>query len=68
MTKARENRLRYRAALQGMLMERSRARLPEAPGRGTYRLRDKRTGRTIHGRKDLGGYGLTLDDVELALP
>jgi hypothetical protein len=67
-TKAREARLRRAARRHGLVLERCRARLADAPGFGTYALTKvlgaARNRRVMLVAGDLTGYGLTLDDVE----
>jgi hypothetical protein len=60
--KAIEVRLRRAAARQGLRLERSRLRDPQALGFGTYRLLDARTDRVVAGDRR-NGYGLSLADV-----
>lgn len=62
----REGRARGEAAYQGLRLEKSRSREPQASEYGTYRLTDISTN-TIVGLGMQGGYGLSLDDVERAL-
>ena len=63
--KVRENRLRRKAARQGLILEKSRRRDPDALDFGLYALRDEVQGFPIHG--DLIGryiHSLSIDDVE----
>jgi hypothetical protein len=62
----REGRARGEAAHQGLRLEKSRSREPQAPEYGTYRLTDIATNRIVAWGPQ-GQYGLTLDDVERAL-
>lgn len=64
--RAIEVRLRRAAARQGLRLERSRLRDPQAIGFGTYRLLDARTGRLVAADRR-NGYGLTLEQVAVRL-
>jgi len=71
-TKAREARLRRAARRDGLVLERCRARLADAPGFGTYALTKVvgagRTRRVMVVAGDPAtGYGLSLSDVEAYL-
>lgn len=65
--KRREARLRRVAARQGLQVHKCRARDPRAVGYGTYQIADPVIGSlySIEGRD--AGYGLTLDEVAVAL-
>lgn len=65
-TKARENRLRRKAQLFGLRLERSRRRDADAPDFGTYRLIHENT-ELVYMSGAWGRYGLTLDQVAEAL-
>lgn len=61
--KAREQRLRREAERQGLRLEKSRVRIPEAFEYGTYHLVDGLTGVIVaYGLNS--GFGLSLDDIE----
>lgn len=62
-TKARENRLRRKAARQGLQLHKSRLRDPNATGFGTFMLTDADTSGVVAASLP-HGYGLDLDDVE----
>lgn len=62
-TKTHENRLRRKAARQGLKLEKSRLRDTHALGHGTYMLVDADT-RSVVAAGLPHGYGLDLDDVE----
>ena len=61
-----ERRLRRRAEARGLVLEKSRTRLPEACDYGTFHLVDAFTNTLVAYRLP-NGFGLTLDDVERAL-
>lgn len=63
-TKTHENRLRRKAARQGLKLEKSRLRDPHAIGFGTYMLTDADTRAVVAASGLPHGYGLDLDDVE----
>jgi hypothetical protein len=58
----REHHLRQMARQQGLALERSRKRNPQARGYGTYQLVDRETG-TIVKLGDSSGFGLTADEI-----
>ncbi|MEO3976670.1 hypothetical protein [Streptomyces sp. CAU 1734] len=60
--KIEETRLRGVARRRGMVLQRSRARDPQALGYGLYRIADAETGSVIAG-SGVGGYTMTLDQV-----
>jgi hypothetical protein len=60
---SREDELRRMAHRQGMALEKSRKRNPDAPGYGTYQLVDRETG-TIVALGPPSGFGLTADEIE----
>jgi len=64
--KVRENRLRRAAERQGLRLEKSRRRDPNALDYGTYQLIHTYTRAVVHdaGRDHQQGFGLSLDDVE----
>ena len=64
--KVRENRLRRKAERQGLILQKSRLRDPQAVGYGTYRLVDAATN-SVEVWGSQSGYGLTLDEIEAAL-
>jgi hypothetical protein len=62
--KVLENRLRRAAERQGLRLEKSRLRDPNALLYGTYQLVDERTNAIVHADHVLQrGYGLDLEDV-----
>jgi hypothetical protein len=63
--KAREHRLRRLAARQGLILQRSRCRTPEAPEYGTYQLVSENGILEVYGLQS--GFGLTLDEIEKTL-
>jgi hypothetical protein len=64
--KNREARLRSKAKRKGLVLQRSRSRLAESLVYGTYHLVDRYTGNLeTYGTQN--GFGLNLDDVEIAL-
>lgn len=65
--KVRENRLRRAAARQGLILEKSRRRDPQAWDYGTYQLVDARMNGLVLGISELGGYGMSLDQIEASL-
>jgi len=63
--KVRENRLRRKAARQGLTLTKSRLRDPDAVLYGTYMLIEASDHTVAFTSWDLGGgYGLTLDEIE----
>jgi hypothetical protein len=52
--------LRRLAYSEGLHLEKSRRRNPQAAGYGTYQLTDSQTGKIVAG--DASGYGLSLED------
>jgi hypothetical protein len=63
--KVRENRLRRMAERQGLRLEKSRRRDPNAWDYGTWQLTDARTNAIVAQNFAIGqGYGLSLDDIE----
>lgn len=66
--KVRENKLRRKAARQGLRLEKSRRRDPSATSFGTYRLVDARTNVVVAYQSEaFEAYGLSLDDIERRL-
>jgi len=64
-TKVWENRLRRKAARQGLMLQKSRLRDPDAIGYGTYMLVDASMNAVAFADWHApNGYGLSLDDVE----
>ena len=63
MSRARENRLRRRAARQGLTLSRTRRRDPAALDYGLYALLDANTGNLVSREGPISIYTLTLDDV-----
>jgi hypothetical protein len=61
--KVRENRLRRKAARQGLMLKKSRRRDPDALDYGGYLLCDISTGLIVAGSTAYP-YSLSLDDVE----
>ncbi len=61
--KIRENRLRRMAERQGLAVQKSRRRDPDAYDFGTYMLVDL-VGNAVVASGLQSGYGMTLDDVE----
>lgn len=61
--KVRENRLRRKAARQGLALRKSRSRTPEAPDYGTYCLVDESSNCFALADRNMG-YGYDLDDIE----
>lgn len=64
--RATELRLRRRAERQGLRLEKSRLRDPDAFEFNTYRLVDQTTG-AIVAMGGSGGFGLTLEQIEARL-
>lgn len=62
-TKTHENRLRRKAARQGLELHKSRLRDPHATGFGSFMLVDADT-RAVVAASLPHGYGLDMDDVE----
>ncbi|UFS57629.1 hypothetical protein [Subtercola endophyticus] len=65
--KVREIRLRNAATRQGLQLQKSRLRDPNAIGYGLYRLVDLRTGAVVTSTNLPGGFGCDLDDIEARL-
>jgi hypothetical protein len=63
--KVRENRVRRMAQRQGLRLERSRSRDPQTDIYGTYHLVDPNRNLVLWGDRD--AYGLSLDEIEIAL-
>ena len=57
--KVRENRVRRWAKRLGLVLQRSRARLPAINDRGLYQVRDADSGAVVAGMK----FDISLDDV-----
>ena len=64
--RATELRLRRRAEREGLRLEKSRLRDPDAFEFNTYRLVDQTTG-AIVAMGGSGGFGLTLEQIEARL-
>ena len=63
--KTRETRLRRLAARQGLRLQKSPRRDPNAWDFGTYQLVDDRGGWVVLANHQIGhGYGMSLDDIE----
>jgi hypothetical protein len=62
--KVRENRLRRAADRQGLRLQRSPRRDPNALGYGLYALTDNSTGGSKHSHAPWGIHTLDLDEVE----
>lgn len=65
--KVRENRLRRAADRQGLRLDKSKLRDPNALGYGLYALIDHQYGGTVHASAVWGIHTLDLDDVEAYL-
>jgi hypothetical protein len=63
----RENRLRRAARKQGLMVEKSRKRNPNAYQYGTYMLIDGATNTVVATSDHETGFGLSLDDIEAEL-
>ena len=63
-SKAREARIRRKIEAQGLLLQRSRTRIPDAPDFGTYQVVRAEDGVVVLGVDQPEGYGLTLDEIE----
>ena len=62
--KVHENKLRRMAQRQGLILQKSRRRDPNAHGYGLYALIDAGTGGVVHPAAPWGPHTMTLDDVE----
>ena len=62
----RESRLRGRLSRRGFAMQRCRARNPQVPGFGLYRISDPYRNAVVAGGHSLD-FSLNLDDVEAFL-
>jgi hypothetical protein len=65
--KVRENRARRKAARQGLRLEKSRRRDPDATDYGTYQLVWIDTNAIAASGGNRGGYGMHLDEIEASL-
>lgn len=63
-TRNRENRLRRAAERQGLRLDKSKRRDPNALGHGLYALIDTDTGAVRHSCAPWGMHTLDLDEVE----
>lgn len=63
-TKVRENRLRRAAQRQGLQLEKSRRRDPNAVDYGLWAIIDPYANTAMHSPAPWGIYALDLDDVE----
>jgi hypothetical protein len=59
-----EQRLRNKASRQGLLMQKSKRRDPQAADFQRYRIVDVRTNCVIAGGHGLGWFNMGLDDVQ----
>lgn len=65
--RALEDRLRRAAERQGLKLEKTRRRNPDAADYGRFRLVDRASGDPVFPSHDLTAYPLSLQDVERAL-